>query len=259
MSQGKAYEDIVQGEKGFGKPPEKQRVLIFQGGAALGAYEAGAYQVLYNHIRKQLEEDHRDENIFDIVAGTSIGAINAAIIVSHVTEIRRLNPTWSTLRCWEGSAEKLEEFWKDTRTISAVELMPLFKVGWDAYSGMREIGKSWFNIPAQFYSMLNPLFKQWYEQSKEYFDTQASSDAARRCFSVPEFLLFGARNVFLPLAFGIESFPSPIAIPKSDYKFYNNSPFVPNNVWYRYSNEPLKNILKAKYIVSPIAKAIQDF
>ena len=74
MSQGKAYEDIVQGEKGFGKPPEKQRVLIFQGGAALGAYEAGAYQVLYNHIRKQLEEDHRDENIFDIVAGTSIGA-----------------------------------------------------------------------------------------------------------------------------------------------------------------------------------------
>ena len=60
MSQGKAYEDIVQGEKGFGKPPEKQRVLIFQGGAALGAYEAGAYQVLYNHIRKQLEENHRD-------------------------------------------------------------------------------------------------------------------------------------------------------------------------------------------------------
>jgi NTE family protein len=253
MSQGKAYEDIVQG-----KPPEKQRVLIFQGGAALGAYEAGAYQALYNHIRKQLEEDHRDENIFDIVAGTSIGAINAAIIVSHVTETRRQNPTWSTLRCWEGSAEKLEEFWKDTRTISAVELMPLFMVGWDAYSGMREIGKSWFNIPAQFYSMLNPLFKQWYEQSKEYFDTQTSSEAARRYFSVPEFLLFGARNVFLPLAFGIESFPSPIAIPKSDYKFYNNSPFVPNNVWYRYSNEPLKNILKAKFIVSPIATSEGD-
>src|SRR5919106_3998403 len=123
---------------------------------------------------------------------------------------------------------------------------------------MREIGKSLFNIPAQFYSMLNPLFKQWYEQSKEYFDTQASSEAARRYFSVPEFLLFGARNVFLPLAFGIESFPSPIAIPKSDYKFYNNSPFVPNNVWYRYSNEPLKNILKAKYIVSPIATSEGD-
>lgn len=66
MSQGKAYEDIVQGEKGFGKPPEKQRVLIFQGGAALGAYEAGAYQVLYNHIRKQLEEESKGSALADL-------------------------------------------------------------------------------------------------------------------------------------------------------------------------------------------------
>jgi len=250
---------MSHGEKGFGKPPENpQRVLIFQGGAALGAYEAGAYQVLYEHIRERLEKVHRDENIFDIVAGTSIGAINAAIIVSHVTETRIQNPSWNKLRCWEGSAKKLEEFWKDTQTISAVELMPLSMLSWEAFSGMREVGKSWFNIPIQLYSMLNPFFKHLYEQSKEYFGTQASSEAARRYFSVPEFLLFGARNVFLPLAYGIESFPSLIAIPKLDYKFYNNSPFVPNNIWYRYSNEPLKDILKTKYIISPIATSEGD-
>jgi len=56
----------------------------------------------------------------------------------------------------------------------------------------------------------------------------------------------------------LERFSSPIAIPKSDYKFYNNSHFVSNNVWYRYSNEPLKNILKAQFIVSLIATSEGD-
>jgi NTE family protein len=40
--------------------------------------------------------------LFDIVAGTSIGAINTAVLVSHVVE----NKTWG------GSAEKLVEFWE---------------------------------------------------------------------------------------------------------------------------------------------------
>ena len=32
--------------------PTKQRALIFQGGGALGAYEAGVYRVLYDWISK---------------------------------------------------------------------------------------------------------------------------------------------------------------------------------------------------------------
>ena len=43
-----------------------------------------------------------DVPLFDIIAGTSIGAINAAILVSYVLE----NKTW------KGSSERLEEFWK---------------------------------------------------------------------------------------------------------------------------------------------------
>ena len=34
--------------------PSKQRALIFQGGGALGAYEAGVYRVLYDWIYRDL-------------------------------------------------------------------------------------------------------------------------------------------------------------------------------------------------------------
>jgi NTE family protein len=235
------------------KIPKGQRVLIFQGGAALGAYEAGAYKVLYNRIREQLEHGNENKNVFDIVAGTSIGAINAAIIVSHVMENKKEHPSWSRLKCWEGSAEKLEEFWKDSQTVTGVETNPLFLAGWESWGAIRKMGQLWLDASEQFYSKINPYFDEFYKKSKEYFDTQTSAEAARRYFSIPQLLLFGAHNIFSPLAFGIDNLPSPIAIPKMDYKFYNNSPLVPNNLWFRYTNEPLKQILKTKYITSPIS------
>lgn len=79
----------------------KQRAFVMQGGGSLGAYEAGVYRVLYERISKSLERSNRtDENVFDIFAGTSIGAINAAIIINHVLINRKQTPSWSQLRCW---------------------------------------------------------------------------------------------------------------------------------------------------------------
>ncbi len=49
-----------------------ETVLVLQGGGSLGAYECGVYKALNKHEIK-----------FDVVAGTSIGAINAAIISGH--------------------------------------------------------------------------------------------------------------------------------------------------------------------------------
>ena len=46
-----------------------ETVLILQGGGSLGAYECGVYKSLHNRGIK-----------FDIISGTSIGAINATII-----------------------------------------------------------------------------------------------------------------------------------------------------------------------------------
>lgn len=66
-------------------PAQSRRVLVLQGGGALGSYQAGAYQALCHH-------DFEPE----WVAGISIGAINAAIIAGNPREkrIARLKEFW---------------------------------------------------------------------------------------------------------------------------------------------------------------------
>jgi NTE family protein len=64
-----------------------ETVLVMQGDGSLGAYECGVYKTLSKHKIK-----------FDIVAGTSIGAVNAAIIVGS----KNNDP-----------AKDLEDFWLD--------------------------------------------------------------------------------------------------------------------------------------------------
>ncbi|MFT4074127.1 MAG: patatin-like phospholipase family protein [Asticcacaulis sp.] len=67
-----------------------QTVLVLQGGGALGAYQAGAYEIL-----------HENKVEPDWVAGISIGAINAAIIAGNAPEHR---------------ISHLRQFWKDIAT-----------------------------------------------------------------------------------------------------------------------------------------------
>jgi len=50
-----------------------QRAIIFQGGGGLGAYEAGVIKAIYDKLSS---ENDKNKPLFDIVAGTSIGAIN---------------------------------------------------------------------------------------------------------------------------------------------------------------------------------------
>src|SRR5258708_19533576 len=63
-----------------------QVVLVFQGGGALGAYQAGVYQAMHDRKVKP-----------DWVIGTSIGAINGAIIAGNPPEnrIARLTQFWN--------------------------------------------------------------------------------------------------------------------------------------------------------------------
>src|SRR5207302_244739 len=58
-------------------PAKAQRVLVLQGGGALGSYQAGAFQAL---CRSGFEPEW--------IAGISIGAINAAIIAGNGPETR---------------------------------------------------------------------------------------------------------------------------------------------------------------------------
>ena len=64
---------------------DEKKVLLLQGGGALGAYQGGVYEELEAH-----------GIIPDWVAGISIGAINAAIIAGNAAETRveRLRAFW---------------------------------------------------------------------------------------------------------------------------------------------------------------------
>ena len=100
------------------------RALIFQGGGSLGAYEAGAYKAMNEDFSAIARTEGRgNEPLFHIVSGTSIGAINAALLVSYVKE----NKTW------EGSGERLIEFWEYLSTESLVENIPYFMHYWDSF------------------------------------------------------------------------------------------------------------------------------
>jgi predicted acylesterase/phospholipase RssA len=179
--------------------PEKERALVLQGGGSLGAYGAGVYSGLYESLSKMdIEEGNKGRPIFDIVAGTSIGAINAAILVSYVVE----NQTY------EGSAERLTEFWNYLSKHSTVEA--------------------------------NPFFKQWWDQMHSIKSGFASGEAARRYYSAREFAIYGVPNVFYPHG------------PTYDNRFFDA-----DNIWYRFSNEPLKRSLE-RFAKFPIATTKED-
>jgi NTE family protein len=81
--------------------PKKQRALILQGGGALGAYEVGVFRAIYDKITREEGEDNALGNLFDIVAGASIGAINAALLVNFFLNNRN----------WRDSPGNLQHFW----------------------------------------------------------------------------------------------------------------------------------------------------
>jgi NTE family protein len=69
-------------------PAKAQRVLVLQGGGALGSYQAGAYQALCHFDFEP-----------DWIAGISIGAVNAAIIAGNepAKRVDKLKEFWETV------------------------------------------------------------------------------------------------------------------------------------------------------------------
>jgi NTE family protein len=79
-----------------------ETVLVMQAGGSLGAYECGVYKTLAKH------------NIwFDIIAGASIGSVNATIITASLRSrgIENLDSSSTRHEASIESAEKLEKFW----------------------------------------------------------------------------------------------------------------------------------------------------
>lgn len=137
--------------------PQKDRALVLQGGGSLGAYEAGAYKALYYWlVKKDREEGKKKSSTFNIIAGTSIGAMNAAVLTSYFVE----NNTY------DGSAERLIQFWRYLSEQSLADSNPWFRFWWDS---MHKMNKAF-----------------------------ATAEAARRYYSAKEFSIMGVPNVFSP-------------------------------------------------------------
>src|SRR3989449_2757255 len=128
-------------------PAKAQRVLVLQGGGALGSYQAGAYQALCHF-------DFEPEWI----AGISIGAVNAAIIAGNPREKR---------------VGRLKEFWE---MVSApVPWNPITKSD-RARSLFNETSAALiatFGVPGFFTPRLPPapLWPPGSPQSQSYYDT----------------------------------------------------------------------------------------
>ena len=140
-----------------------QRAIIFQGGVALGAYEAGVFQAI---VESLIDEDKKKKGLksekrpmFDIVAGASIGAMNGAIVVSSVTKDKN----------WEDSAKEVIEFWRTQQyqfpTIAdSLDMNPLYHYWRDIVHITRKIFKNSVTELIEFYSNMNPDLKKWYDR-----------------------------------------------------------------------------------------------
>lgn len=79
--------------------PRDRTALVLSGGGARGAYEAGVLSVLFEEVYPELPEGFE----FDVVSGTSVGAINAAYLVATAglagaRRSRLLLDTWRSMR-----------------------------------------------------------------------------------------------------------------------------------------------------------------
>jgi NTE family protein len=128
-------------------PANAQRVLVLQGGGALGSYQAGAFQAL---CRSNFEPEW--------IAGISIGAINAAIIAGNAPDKR---------------VDRLKEFWE--MVSSPVSWNPVTK-GDRARSLFNETSAALiatFGVPGFFTPRVPPapLWPPGSPQSQSYYDT----------------------------------------------------------------------------------------
>jgi NTE family protein len=103
---------------------QSETVLVMQGGGSLGAYECGVYKALSKRGIK-----------FDIVAGTSIGAVNAAIVAGSKND----NPE-----------RDLEDFWLDVAERVTGSIIP---------DNLRAVMSLWY---AALYGNAKMFFPAWY-------------------------------------------------------------------------------------------------
>ncbi len=130
-------------------PAKAQRVLVLQGGGALGSYQGGAYQALCHF-------DFEPE----WVAGISIGAINAAIIAGNDPSRR---------------VDRLKEFWEMVSSAASWVPAPITKGDRERslYNETNAALVATFGTPGFFTPRLPPapLWPKGSPQAQSFYDT----------------------------------------------------------------------------------------
>ncbi|MGB8023414.1 MAG: patatin-like phospholipase family protein [Nitrososphaeraceae archaeon] len=235
-----SFELVVTDDQGVQSIPDTvniivkmiQRALVLQGGGSLGAYEAGVFQALCERLT---EKDKAEGNIrknrplFDIIAGTSIGTVNAAIIVDNVSRLKKENHSMDTEAIWNNASKQLNDFWNNI-SVSSFD-SPLFWSGWDVWHGItrawienyRSLSSQNEQLTKLIEDYPNPFYFFW----PQNYSPIASGESARRYFSWMRSGLFGTPNVMSG------NFMQP------DTKFLNMlSPFP------RFDNTPLTQTIR---------------
>lgn len=189
--------------------PERQRALVLQGGGALGAYEVGAIKGLYETLTKGQVKNGPGEDsktpLFDIIAGTSIGAMNAAVLIGNIQKGKS----------WECAIIELEKFWTEGIAL---------KEGPDRIKD---------DIPPEENFSMYPWWEPWTEEFRTWGPDRkkivsfASKEAARRYYST-KFFVSGAGKVFSLKAI------------RDDNKFFDSDPMAKRIIL---NEEPLKKLI----------------
>jgi NTE family protein len=97
MNENKEQHELEQAQR-------SETILVLQGGGSLGAYECGVYKTIAKHGIE-----------FDILAGSSIGAINSSIICSAQNANK-------------DAAKFLEDFWLTLAESSVPPIFPVYSI-----------------------------------------------------------------------------------------------------------------------------------
>lgn len=256
-------------ESGMKKGKKRQRALVLQGGGALGAYEAGAVHRLVDLLKD--DDKNEDKASFDVVAGSSIGAVNAGLLVGKVVElVRRDGYSANSYKVWKETSKNLLDFWQhiadSTNIFHPTFYADLFtnSVPFWAWWQYRKWARTFLN---SFYSMfestgetsgktepnsvefIRKYIQDNYKLSKnviansvfapmyfflfpDTYEVPAEWENARRYFWSKTAFAFGAPNVL------------EYSMPQPNMKYNGPNPFFAGSDFFRYNNNPLSDFMK---------------
>ena len=150
--------------------PKAQRALVLQGGGALGAYEAGVLKILTRNLRMEDKESgEKNRLLFDVIAGTSIGAMNGAILISQYLETKS----------WDKASEELERFWTDQLSLKSLDIDELKKPWYDEWvkrnptAASKEAARRYYSVKKLLLNQAqnNMYYLSEYIRDDRFFDT----------------------------------------------------------------------------------------